>query len=578
MTLSQILMSGNAHAAAVLSVLWRTSLQGTLFIVLVWAFCRLAPHLSASSRCWLWRLSYLKLALGLFGGAIPIMLPARTTPVRWAAFAPIAIHHSGAGVSAVASANIQGTAIENSHVLPSPELILAALWLIGVLWCAARMLGQWVALRRLIERAAPIVSRNWTDDLAQVAASMGIKRLPALKTSTDIGAPLVAGLLRPIIIVPANQVDIFSPEQRRMTLTHEMAHLRRADLWWSLPTAILTALFCVHPLVWLTRREEELAREEACDMLVLESGGLIAARYAEFLVNLEMKHGRHCPAGSLGMSAGFHLLKRRLQTMKRMITTPVWGMKATVCVLALGAAAALPWSVQAKSKPTETSLLGVWKMPSNPDHDDGRSYDYVAFKPNGVFECNTAHSIPHLFGTYSMKGNRLKVIMTRAMWREGVAKPFHSEQTTRYQLSGNTLLFLDGAKSIIRLTRVGDAGSQAADNKAKPPTPPSMIAGGVIVRFPEIAPGHSMKIEARDSNGRVTTKGYICRHPGDAKTTSVQSLPEDAPVQVIAFIDDAAWSSSPSYVDIKDPAHPESVELRGFFVTSEKSVTFRNFQ
>src|SRR5437667_10157188 len=53
--------------------------HGTLFILGVWAICRLFPRLPAAVRGWLWWLACLKLLIGLVWAA-PLALPVLPAP------------------------------------------------------------------------------------------------------------------------------------------------------------------------------------------------------------------------------------------------------------------------------------------------------------------------------------------------------------------------------------------------------------------------------------------------------------------------------------------------------------------
>ena len=76
--------------SSLLSSLWRASWQGALALVLALLLCRvLARRLPADAHCWLWRLSYVKLLVGLlWGGAVllPVLAlappPAVVAPLR----------------------------------------------------------------------------------------------------------------------------------------------------------------------------------------------------------------------------------------------------------------------------------------------------------------------------------------------------------------------------------------------------------------------------------------------------------------------------------------------------------------
>ena len=82
--------------------------------------------------------------------------------------------------------------------------------------------------------------------------------------------PAITGLLKPILILPADFRQRFSRQQRRLILQHELRHWQRGDLHANLLSFGLLSLFWFHPLVWLAYRRYRADQELACDADVLE--------------------------------------------------------------------------------------------------------------------------------------------------------------------------------------------------------------------------------------------------------------------------------------------------------------------
>jgi len=79
-----------------------------------------------------------------------------------------------------------------------------------------------------------------------------------------------------------------SPEELRVVLLHEFAHLRRWDDWTNLLQKLVRTIFFFHPAVWWIERRLSLEREMACDEAVLAETENPQA-YAECLVSLQRK-------------------------------------------------------------------------------------------------------------------------------------------------------------------------------------------------------------------------------------------------------------------------------------------------
>lgn len=102
-----------------------------------------------------------------------------------------------------------------------------------------------------------------------------------------VDAPVLAGLLRPRILLPEGVEE----ERRAFALAHEAMHARRRDLWRKALLLWVCALHWFNPLVWLLRRAAERDMEIACDAAVLAGrDGEWRRRYGAALLSL-------CPWG-----------------------------------------------------------------------------------------------------------------------------------------------------------------------------------------------------------------------------------------------------------------------------------------
>ena len=106
--------------------------------------------------------------------------------------------------------------------------------------------------------------------------------------------PMVTGILKPIIILPATLVGSKTTEQLEPILAHELIHIRRKDgvIGW---LQIVTQIFWwFHPVVWLANREVNRRREECCRRRVKRHRTGIQCR----LIKMSANYGNHadfCP-------------------------------------------------------------------------------------------------------------------------------------------------------------------------------------------------------------------------------------------------------------------------------------------
>ena len=140
----------------------------------------------------------------------------------------------------------------------------SARWL---LWNSERR-GKviWSSTRTATATHDPIVT-----ELEAACLQLKISRPVTLLMHPDKMIPVVWGILRCRLLLP-DAARVWSVEQLRSVLLHELAHIKRRDAAAQLLTQIACALHWFNPLVWFAAWRLDVERERACDDLVLASG------------------------------------------------------------------------------------------------------------------------------------------------------------------------------------------------------------------------------------------------------------------------------------------------------------------
>ncbi len=176
--------------------------------------------------------------------------------------------------------------------------MLLALWGMGA---AIFLIWQWRSYRQFLRRLS-LSSRSAGEHAG----------LPLVESSWADG-PLAVGLLDRRIVVPADFLSRYSPDERALALEHEAIHHRRGDIWWNLAAILFLALNWFNPVAWLGFRAFRTDQELACDAAVA-AGASPEQRhhYARALVKSASRPGliAACPLNQADQ------LKRRLKMMK----------------------------------------------------------------------------------------------------------------------------------------------------------------------------------------------------------------------------------------------------------------------
>jgi TonB family protein len=255
-----------AIAATIFNGLW----EGPLIAGVVWLGLRGLPKLGAATcyAIWLFALAALVLIPPLtvrlsVQPSEPIVEAALTSGQRSMPVAPVE-HQRLDIVRAVPEPSRATT--ESATVAASPpritisQSLALAIALVWVLVAATRGLLLLLDLRALaaIRRDA----RLWST----------ARGYPVF-LSDRVQVPLAAGFRHPAIILPAALVEQMPADAVETIVIHELAHLRRYDVWTNALARIAEALAILNPAAWFVMRRLSMEREIACDDWVVARTG-----------------------------------------------------------------------------------------------------------------------------------------------------------------------------------------------------------------------------------------------------------------------------------------------------------------
>jgi protein involved in polysaccharide export with SLBB domain/beta-lactamase regulating signal transducer with metallopeptidase domain len=174
-------------------------------------------------------------------------------------------------------------------------------WLAGVVVMSGRLALGFFAVRGLLRSRRP-PGGDLLDCAGRLGKRLGMASLPAVALSERLGEAIVVGLWRPVILLPLAWATETPPEVLTAVLAHELAHVRRWDLWVSLVQRVVETLLFYHPAVWWLSRRLSLERELCTDELAIAATGQRVA-YAETLQWLGRRR-LSCPAFRFAVTMG----------------------------------------------------------------------------------------------------------------------------------------------------------------------------------------------------------------------------------------------------------------------------------
>jgi beta-lactamase regulating signal transducer with metallopeptidase domain/enterochelin esterase-like enzyme len=363
--MSGILQTFDSWSAAWAASLWRASLEGGAAIAVVWLAARFCRFLSPRIVCWMWRLVCLKLLVSLVAIqpiAIAVLPAAAPAEVGVAPIGHPDLAHRveqptdlTEGMDSARALKVEPDvaipAAASRHV--ETRTIVAAIWLVGVVGCILVTARQWLCVRRLRRTATAGSDEVLTRMLREEAVRLGIRRVPRLCWSKPVESPLLAGIWRPTIVLPADASHRFDDGELRLVIAHELAHLKRLDLAWNWLPTVVGWLFYFHPLVWLLKRSWLETQEAACDELLVQRQSALPSEYGRLLLKLSQCGMRpRLGLAAAGVLGAYRNLERRVLRMAhaRSFSRRQLLLAAGI-ILSVALAGTVPWKLVAQQRP-----------------------------------------------------------------------------------------------------------------------------------------------------------------------------------------------------------------------------------
>jgi bla regulator protein blaR1 len=143
------------------------------------------------------------------------------------------------------------------------------LWLTGALG-----LGVYIGLRSLrlwliVTAERQLVDQEVLQLLEDCKLHMQVKTPISVVVTDRLRSPALFGFVRPRILLPQGLLEMLSLDELQYVFMHELAHLKRGDIYLRWLTAILQILHWFNPLIWFGFRRLHADQESACDALAM---------------------------------------------------------------------------------------------------------------------------------------------------------------------------------------------------------------------------------------------------------------------------------------------------------------------
>ncbi|RCS40551.1 hypothetical protein DTL42_24575 [Bremerella cremea] len=146
-------------------------------------------------------------------------------------------------------------------------------WLLGVLLLGGRICLSYLGTIWIRRVGLSGVESHVLVQFSEIAQRLQIWHLPPIAYSSRISQAMTVGLMRPMVLLPVSWMAEISPDVLEAVLAHELAHVKRLDLWVNFFQRLMETVFFFHPAVWLVSAEVRRERESCCDELAIAATG-----------------------------------------------------------------------------------------------------------------------------------------------------------------------------------------------------------------------------------------------------------------------------------------------------------------
>lgn len=293
------------------SILWvlvHTLWQGLAMACLLWGLLKCVPVKRATWRYWLSTLCLAMIILSALATWSIQRLPEKgANPVDQEVVSDVTAQYALPSPPASQQTQTAPPALQKD-----PWQVGAAcavwIWVLGVLTMLLRIAFSLGAAQGLVQGARPLDDPALMQCIDALKTKLRLQAQLSAKVLDTLCVPAVVGVLRPTLLLPLALINEMSPEQIEVVLAHELAHVRRCDMLFTLIQRVIEALLFFNPAVWWISRQVSLEREACCDAVAVAVTGpreTVAKALYDVVAKL------HTPAPALHAAVALHKGHRR---------------------------------------------------------------------------------------------------------------------------------------------------------------------------------------------------------------------------------------------------------------------------
>jgi len=217
--------------------------------------------------------------------------------------------------------------------------ILCFIWLLGMTLLIGILLTGHKKLKKIVRSSIKNTNDTHKEILYTCMKVMNIKTKVALSYSREISSPSLCGCINPKILIPSKVAANISDEEFKYILMHELAHLKKKDIFINWVITLLSVIYWFNPILLYGFRKMRQDCEFSCDSGVISYLGKGEnVHYGNALIRvLELTSGGNRLVGTTPMVMNRLEIKRRIIMISKYKKLNIKGLLlGTVVVIIIG--------------------------------------------------------------------------------------------------------------------------------------------------------------------------------------------------------------------------------------------------
>ncbi len=239
----------------------------------------------------------------------------------------------------------EAASAQSTSVLPfsslsvDPGFVLRFVWAVGAGLLTCVVFAGNFKLWRIVKSKRPVTDQKVLEMLEDCKSQMGIETILAIVETKKIQSPALFGFIRPRLLLPEGMLKSLTLQELEHIFLHELAHLKRFDIYLGWVMAILQVLHWFNPMVWFAFYRVRADRELACDGLALSTMGTDQpGQYGQTIVSLLERFSRQSRLPSMaGILEDRSQIKRRIASIAKFKKSSYkWSPLAVIVLVVIG--------------------------------------------------------------------------------------------------------------------------------------------------------------------------------------------------------------------------------------------------